>query len=153
GSGTPAVGSDRLVLQPSVVGPIFDDAPRARRARRYGQAVVYFLDDNAFAEPDAFWIRGGSTTEIVVQFDGGGAEAAVFVRNGPVDNTLLVSSGAWRDERKLAPGEERELTIPLDTSRGATRLRWHSVSGFRPVDVDRKSADTRYLGVWIQFGR
>ena len=150
-SSSPTADSSGLVLQPSSVGPLFDDAPRALRARRYSQTVVYFLDDEAFAEPDAFWIHGGSTTEIVVWPDGGGGEATVFVRNGPVENSLLVSSGSWRDERKLAPGEERALSIPLDTSRGATRLRLHSASGFRPVEVDRRSTDSRYLGIWIQF--
>ncbi len=151
GTGPPAAASDGLVLQPSSVGPLYDDAPRALRARRYGETVVYFLDGDAFAEPDAFWIRGGAATEVVVQPAGGGAEATVFVRNGPVENSLLVSSGGWRDERKLAPGEERDLSIPLDTSRGATRLRLRSASGFRPADVDRRSTDSRYLGVWIQF--
>jgi hypothetical protein len=151
GSSAQDTASDRLVLQPAEVGPIFDDAPRARRARRYGPAVVYFLDDDAFAEPDAFWIRGGAAADIVVQFDGGGGEASVLVRNAPVENSLLVSSGGWRDERKLAPGEERALTIPLDTSHGATRLRWQSASGFRPSAFDRRSADSRYLGIWVQF--
>jgi hypothetical protein len=151
GSNSPAPDFDRLVLQASSVGPFFDGAPRALRARRYGGMVVYFLDGNAFAEPDAFWIHGGSTTEIVVQPDGGGGEATVFVRNGPVENSLLVSSGSWRDERKLAPGEERDLSIPLDASRGATRLRLHSASGFQPMEVDPRSTDSRYLGVWVQF--
>ena len=151
GSNSPAADSARLVLQASSVGPLFDDAPRALRARRYAGTVVYFLDGDAFAEPDAFWIRGGSTTEVVVQPDGGGGAATVLVRNGPVENSLLVSSGSWRDERKLAPGEERDSSIPLDASRGATRLRLHSASGFRPVEVDRRSTDSRYLGVWIQF--
>jgi hypothetical protein len=140
-----------LVVQASSVGPLFDDRPRAHRARRYGRVVVYFLDDDAFAEPDAFWIRGSSTTEIVVQPDGGGGEATIVLRNAPVDNSLLLSSGTWRDERKLTPGEEREITIPLDTGRGATRLRLRSASGFRPSDMDRRSADSRFLGVWIQF--
>jgi hypothetical protein len=151
GSSSPAPDSASLVLQASSVGPLFDDAPRALRARRYAGTVVYFLDRNAFAEPDAFWIGGGSTTEVVVQPDEGGAAATILVRNGPVENSLLVSSGGWRDERKLAPGEERDLPIPLDTSRGATRLRLHSASGFRPMEVDRRSTDSRYLGVWIQF--
>jgi hypothetical protein len=112
---------------------------------------VYFLDDEAFAESDAFWIGGASTTEVVVQPDGGGGEATIFLRNAPVENSLLLSSGSWRDERKLTPGEEREITIPLDTSRGATRLRLHSASGFRPSELDRRSPDSRFLGVWIQF--
>ena len=150
GSNSPAADSASLVLQASSVGPLFDDAPRAPRARRYAGTVVYFLDGDAFAEPDGFWIRGGSTTEVVAQPDGGGAAATVLVRNGPVENSLLLSSGTWRDERTLTAGEERDITIPLDTARGATRLRLHSSSGFRPSAVFR-STDSRYLGVWIQF--
>jgi hypothetical protein len=151
GSGAPERASDPLALQPAEVGPIFDDAPRARRARRYGEAVVYFLNDDVVPEPEGFWIRGGAATDIVVQVDGGGREASVLVRNAPVENTLLVSSGGWRDERKLAPGEERALTIPLDTSHGAARIQWESASGFRPSAVDRRSADSRYLGLWVHF--
>jgi hypothetical protein len=147
----PAPGAAPLVLRAALVSPLFDDRPRAHQARRYGRTVVYFLDDAAFAESDAFWIGGGSTTEVVVQPDGGGGEATIFLRNAPVENSLLLSSGSWRDERKLTPGEEREITIPLDTSRGATRLRLHSASGFRPSEVDHRSTDPRFLGVWIQF--
>jgi hypothetical protein len=148
---SPAPGDALLVLRASMISPLFDDRPRARAARRYGRTVVYFLDDEAFAESDAFWIGGASTTEVVVQPDGGGGEATIFLRNAPVENSLLLSSGSWRDERKLTPGEEREITIPLDTSRGATRLRLHSASGFRPSELDRRSPDSRFLGVWIQF--
>jgi hypothetical protein len=119
----------------------------ARLSMRYGSELVYFFDGNAFAEPDAFWVRGGSET--VVAFDVGD-RASLFVRNAPVTNRVTLESGSWREVLDLKPGEEWTLDVPREPGRDATLVRLASSSGFRPSEVNRASQDTRFLGVWVQ---
>jgi hypothetical protein len=108
---------------------------------------VYFFDGNAFAEPDAFWVRGGSETVVALEV---GDRASLFLRNAPVTNRMTLESGSWREVLDLTPGEERTLDIPRDPGRDATLVRLASASGFRPSEVNRASQDTRFLGVWVQ---
>jgi hypothetical protein len=147
--GTPAGAPVRLA--PQTVAPAFEDAPYAERARRYRSTVVYFLDGNAFVEREGFWIRGSAAADVVIQPDASAAVGRVIVRNGAVKNGVSLTSGTWREDQSLAPGQEREMTLPLDASRGATRFRIESAAGFRPSEVDRSSTDSRFLGVWIEF--
>jgi hypothetical protein len=116
---------------------------------RYGGAIVYFMDDRSFPEPEAFWIGGGRDSLIVFQPDAPRAAATLLVRNGAVENTLLIESGGWRDQVRLGPGEERRMEIPLNIER-ATLIRFTTSTGFRPSEVDPKSRDSRFLGVWVK---
>ena len=122
----------------------------ARRAVRYATTSVYFLDDRAFPEPEAFWIGGSRSATIVIQPDGRVATATLLVRNAPVDNHLKFESSAWRDEMTLGAGEERRVQVPIDPQRGAALLTITTSAGFRPSAVDPKSRDDRFLGVFIR---
>ncbi len=123
---------------------------RAGNARRYGNTIVWFMDGDAFNEPEGLWVRGGADSEIVLQTDAGNA-ATILLRNGPTANNvdLEAGRGTWRQAVALRPDEEREVRIPIDPARGAVLLRVVSRSGFRPSEVDPNSDDARYLGVWI----
>lgn len=127
----------------------------ARRAMRYPAGTVYFFDDDAFAEPDAFWVRGASDTDVALETAGrpaaaGGREAALFLRNAPVGNRVIVEIDRWRETLSMQPGEERLLTVPLAAGKPATGVRLTTSAGFRPAEVNRASRDQRYLGVWVQ---
>ena len=124
----------------------------ARRAARYGDSLVYFLDDRSFPEPEAFWVGGGRDTTILLQPDHAKSSARLLVRNAPVDNRVTLSVGGWRRELRLAPGEEQGLEIPLDAARGGALVHVESASGFRPAEQDPASRDQRFLGVWIKVG-
>ena len=121
----------------------------ARRAVHYSGAVVYFMDDRSFPEPEAFWVGGARNSLIVLQPDAPRAAATLQVRNGAAENTLLIESGGWRDQVRLGPGEERRIEVPLNIER-ATLIRFTTSAGFRPSEVDPKSRDTRFLGVWVK---
>ena len=121
----------------------------ARQAVRYGGTLVYFMDEGAFPEPQAFWVRGRNSAAVVLDPDAPRGIARLFLRNAPVANTLTVEAGRWREALTLAPGEERGLEIPLDRARGATLVRVTSASGFRPSEVS-SSRDERFLGVWVR---
>jgi len=120
----------------------------ARRAVRYGSSVFYFLDDRSFPEPSGFWVGGARDTSLVMRADRPAPALAILLRNGAADNHVLLESGAWRGDIALRPGEERRMEVPLDAARAAP-LRIRAESGFRPSDVDGRSKDTRFLGVFV----
>jgi hypothetical protein len=141
-----------LAVRPAALaaGPPLSSA-YARRAVRYGEATVYFMDDRSFPEPDGFWIGGGRHASVVVQPDAGRGRAVLYLRNAPADNRVTVAAGAWREEVTLAPGGERRLEVPLDAARGATLITFVASSGFRPSAIEPGSRDERFLGVWVRL--
>jgi hypothetical protein len=124
----------------------------ARRAVRYEDVSVFFLDERAFPEPDGLWIGGARESQIVVQADTARDAIRLHLRNAPVDNRIVLTSGAWREELTLAANEERQLELPLAPGRAGALLTVSSAAGFRPTDVDPASRDVRFLGVWIRPG-
>jgi hypothetical protein len=119
----------------------------ARRAARYGPALVFLLEGDAWMEPTGVWIAGGSNAELAVAPDRQSFQ--IFVRNGPVENEVTLESPGWQQRLKLEPGEERVIAGP-DTVARLMRLNVAATRGFRPADVDPKSEDVRFLGVWIE---
>lgn len=124
----------------------------ARRAVKYAAATVFFLDEGCFPEPDAFWVGGARATSFVLQPERAGASVPVQLRNAPVENTLTLSSGQWRETITLAAGEERRLDVPVAPGQPAALVTASSTSGFRPSEHDPKSRDERFLGVWVKLG-
>jgi hypothetical protein len=123
----------------------------ARRAVRYRTTCAFFLDEGSYPEPDAFWIRGGERSSIVLQRDDPAAPVRVQLRNAPVDNQVTLESGPWREQLSLAPGEERELLIPMPTGAAAGLVTIAADGGFRPSEVVPGSLDQRFLGVWVRI--
>lgn len=124
----------------------------ARRAVRYAGGAVFFLDDASYAEPEAFWVGGGSSSSVVIQPDSG-SRATLRLRNAPVPNEVQLAAGTWREVLSLGPGEERDVIVPVAADRGAVLLTIDSAAGFRPSEVEPGSRDNRFLGVWVQLGR
>ena len=124
----------------------------ARRALRYEDVSVFFLDDSAFAEPDGLWIGGARESQIVIAADTARDAIRLHLRNAPVANRIVLRSGAWREELTLAPDEKRQLELTLVPGRAEALLTVSSAAGFRPTDVDPTSRDVRFLGVWIRPG-
>lgn len=123
----------------------------ARHAVRYGNATVFFLDERSFPEPEAFWVGGSRQSSIVLRGDEPRTPVLLLLlRNAPVDNSLVIQSGKWRDELHLGPGEVRQIEIPLNAAQGATLVSLTSASGFTPSAVEPGSSDHRFLGVWVK---
>ena len=122
----------------------------ARRAVTYGAATVFFLDDACFPEPDAFWVGGARSGTFVLQPQRPGASVPIQLRNAPVENTMTLTSGQWRETLTLAAGEERRLDVPIAPGQPAALVTVSSTSGFRPSEHDPKSRDERFLGVWVK---
>jgi hypothetical protein len=139
-----------LNLEPSALGNGAAQAPGefARDAVRYGDTIVYFLDDRSFAEPDGFWLGGGRSSSIVVQ-PRSTAPLKLHLGNGPVANTVTIQAGAWQERWQMQPGEERDVEIPFQPGRGSMRIELSASDGFVPARTDPASGDHRFLGVRI----
>ena len=121
----------------------------ARDAVQYGGHTVFFLDENSFPEPEAFWVRGGRRCAIVIQPDTPRSTATLVLGNAPVANRVVLESANWRTELQLSPGEERVVTVPM-ASVSATLVRLSASDGFVPSRVDPASRDNRFLGVYVR---
>ena len=119
---------------------------------KYAGASVFFLDDRSFAEPEGFWIGGSRQSAFVVQPDRRQSSAELMIRNAPVENRLTLESGQWREELTLAPGEERQVQVPLGAGNEAAFVTATTTSGFRPSSATPDSRDDRFLGVWVKPG-
>ena len=137
-----------LALQPvRVTSSAACPEARARAGARYGDATALFFDDRAFPEPDGFWVAGGRQAQVVVAPASSGRTITLFVRNGAVANRVRLSDGTWSDALEMGPGEERLVSVPLDSRSGAASLLIRSETGFRPAEVDAASDDRRFLGL------
>lgn len=132
----------------SALSGSYDD--QALRATRYDEAVVYFPSDDAFMEPTGFWLRPEVPTVVVWQGPARPDHARVFLRNGPVANSVTLALGDWRATESLQPNEEREIETTAAT--GASLIfRARATAGFRPSEVDKSSTDVRNLSCWVEF--
>ncbi len=142
--------SDASIRAASLTGPPgrLEDH-EAKSGARYGPVVVFLMSGDAWMEPAGIWIAGGSNAEFAIAPD---RQSAVYlsIRNGSADNTVTLESAGWRNSLMLGPDEVRMIQIPTDDRSQATPLKVTAKNGFRPVDVDPRSADERFLGVWIE---
>lgn len=137
-----------LSLQP-VSAPTRLAQQKALRALRYGTVTVYFIDDRAYAEPDAFWIGGARYANVVLQADPGVQSAVLEIVNAPVGNRVSVVGAAEPFGRELQPRETAVVPIVFD-ERGVARLQIESAGGFIPADTDPQNQDRRFLGVYVR---
>src|SRR5207244_3220708 len=84
-----------IALRPvAVAAPLPPDM--ARRAVRYGDSIVYFLDERACPEPSGFWVGGGRDTTFVLRTDHTKGAVTLTLRNGAAPNRVLLESASWR---------------------------------------------------------
>jgi hypothetical protein len=120
----------------------------AFRAVQYGSSRVYFMDENAFPEPQGFWVAGGRTARLIIAAENRPQE--LLVRNSPVENLVNLEVDGVHHEIRLAPGEE--TLIPLQRAPGGDAvLVVESSRGFRPSREDPANGDSRYLGCWLEL--
>jgi hypothetical protein len=121
----------------------------ARRAVPYGSLQAFFMDDHAYPEAGGFWVAGGRTAEVVIA--GSGTEREVFLRNTPLDNSVVIDLDGERHELVLRPREETALRVRLQAAAADAVLRVRPRQGVRPSQLDSNSADKRYLGCWVEI--
>ena len=124
---------------------------RSVSARRYGEFVVYAIA-GAWLEPDGLWTAGNRISELVVQAPAGETHARFTLRAGPLATPIYVAAGDFELKSVLAPGDVRELALPLSAD-GSVRVLIHAVQGFRPSEIEPGSTDQRVLGVRLDQNR
>jgi hypothetical protein len=124
-------------------------ASMSGHATRYGPAVVFLTAGHAYMEPEGTWVAGGFYADFVILPDDK-STIRLFVRNSAAHNSVTLTSGSWREQFPLRPGEERFIVVPNDGSRTGVPLRVVSESGAVPADVDPRSNDVRFLGCWVE---
>lgn len=119
-------------------------------------ALLYFLDEATFSpEGRGFWVAGDAATDIIVRTERPIARVKFLVRSG-VPNRVSLAMGGRRASLDLQPDET--ATVTLDVGSGvvythgsrAYVLSMETSNGFVPRLVDRGSADTRFLGMFVQ---
>jgi hypothetical protein len=141
-----------LSLRVSAVNPkARRDVPPAHRAARLGQARVFFLDDNAYAEPTGFWTRGQAQTTVVLDADDGQPPPFLRVRSGPVATTVDLAAGSWHSRVTLGPHQQQEVALPVPAGDANLLVSLQTGSMFLPVQHDPRSRDFRHLGVWVEL--
>ena len=123
----------------------------ARRVERYGPAQVFFFDLDTFPEEPGFWVKGARTAEIVVSPEDRSTHLRIFLRNAAAVNRVSLQIDGEEEVLDLEPREERLMHLPVSEGRHGALVRITSDSGFRPIEVDPGSRDSRYLGVWIEL--
>ena len=137
----------RAVAVPGSSARLTDIEPA--HAVRYGPALVFLLDGDAYVEREGTWIAGGKSAQFAIAPDSGAA-IRLFVRNAPVQNDVTLESGPWRQTLALKPREERIIDVPVEGARLGAVLRVTTSAGFRPSDLDPSTTDRRLLGCWIE---
>jgi hypothetical protein len=116
---------------------------------RYGPAVVFLVGGEGFMEPAGTWVEGGRSADFVISADAA-TPVRLLVRNPPVSNVVTLEGDGWRQHFVLAPGEERTTTLPFHPGSRALKVRVTAARGARPVEFERGSTDTRFLGCWLE---
>jgi hypothetical protein len=119
---------------------------------RYGHAIVFLLEGDAFMEDGGIWVAGGrsATFAIVREAPESRAPLRVFVRTPPVANQVTLSTPAWKQALTLDAGGERLVDVPIEPGALGVSLRVAAARGATPTQYERGSTDTRFLGCWIE---
>jgi hypothetical protein len=138
--------------------------------------TAYFMDDNAYhREKDAFWVRGESTTDILLRAPiviehQGSAEVVrplrvprleVQLETGPIPNRITIETGAETQVVDVRASDRRSVIVRMPDGVPYRRDPWlptnyvyvitiGSESGFIPL-FHSDVKDNRFLGVFVRL--
>ncbi|HUU32765.1 MAG TPA: hypothetical protein VMW48_01815, partial [Vicinamibacterales bacterium] len=146
GAGGPRTWLDVLEILPGVHASV------ARRVTRYGDLLVYSMDDASHVEPDGLWTGGDRAAELLLaSASGRPVEAVVDYVAGPAAVTVAITGTAAATPRALAPHERRSVIVAVASDRRPTRLLVTVGGGFRAHERGGPATDDRWLGVRLSF--
>ena len=144
-----AAAASAVTIRPRALTPRHERVavPGVVAVRRLGSEgrFVFFLDAGTFQERERWWIRGDETASFLVS-PSGGRRLSVSVRRGAVGGDTDVSLADVRETGHLPARRQRDVSIDLDGTEVVVPVSVHCSGGFRPVDHNPRSTDTRYLG-------
>jgi hypothetical protein len=121
------------------------------QAVSYGDNVVYFHDENAFAESSGFWAKGDASATLTIHPPREARGVTLRLHGGPVRHHARLHSETWEYDAYLDPGTPQEIVVPRPEGSPVILLRIWATTGFVPARVDRRSTDQRFLGCWVQI--
>jgi hypothetical protein len=115
---------------------------------------ITFLDENAYIEDNAFWVKGESTADLLVRYQAPAKRLYLTLTAGEADTTVRIETGGEMRERHVPAGQSRQVTIQLDEGFPYLHSRIWPVSiassaGFTPLFGATGSTDNRYLGIRV----
>ena len=102
-----------LLPAPRREQPSVTSAARARDAVRYGELVVFAIDQRVLLDARGFWVLGGRQPEVIVTTDKPFHALDLELRNVAVANHVGIWAGRWSVERSLAPEEVWRVRVPV----------------------------------------
>ena len=139
---------------------LFNDLPIMTEPKRVKRPFgteprfqITFLDDNAYIEDNAFWVKRRLDARDAGAVPGASPAAGSSLAAGETA-TASPCGEATSGRATFRPGQVRHLTIPLDDGLSVSGVRiWRfsisSSSGFLPLFGRTGSTDNRYLGVRV----
>jgi len=120
-------------------------------------ALLYEMDENAFLPEQTrrFWVAGAARAEMILRTDRSIAKATLSFHSA-VENHVTVTLGRARATIDLAADADGTIVLepgPGAAYNGGSRAYVFTITttnGFVPAEVDPKSQDKRFLGVFIE---
>lgn len=139
---------DTLTLHPVAPGPAVDCDLRAAGAAVTEAGALYLVGGRGYVHPWGVWTASGARVTVVPS---GPKMPSTRLRIGvAAPGRVVVSSGAWRQEKQLAPGETWEVDVPARPyASGVQRIDIWTDAAFRPSDANPESRDHRLLGARV----
>jgi hypothetical protein len=124
--------------------------PAVESASQIGTAVVLYHDEGASHEPSGFWVLGGQTARVSFAREAHDVPLTLRLHSGLKANRVQLSSRGWRETLYLNPRIPQDVTLP-DSERRVITIDLRAEDGFHPRDYDATSADSRFLGAWVEI--
>jgi hypothetical protein len=126
--------------------------PLVRAAAAFGPAIVFFHDGRSYLEPDGFWVKGRSVAHMTLaKRVPSNPSVTLALHSGAQLNVVTLSTGRWSERVELVPGVTVRVEVPSDATEQFIPLTIATTAGFVPAEVERRSRDRRFLGVWISL--
>jgi len=143
----------RVDLTPVRIVPASQRAEIAARAVEpipgWPGALVVYADDNTFPEGGVYWTRGAEPGRVFVERPGA-RTIALTLHVGPNGGLVRIAVAGQDASASLAPGETRQIQVPIATEDRLVAIDVRAPAAFRPADVERGSADRRWLGCQVR---
>jgi hypothetical protein len=124
--------------------------PMVLSTRQYRDATLFFHDERVRPESAGFWVLGGQRATITVSRDSDATPLVLHLHSGPKPNRVIFRMRGWEQIVDLKEGQPESITLP-DSNRRVLTLDIAAEDGFRPVQYDARSRDTRFLGAWVEL--
>jgi hypothetical protein len=123
---------------------------QARRATRYGELVVFSMDDDSHPESAGLWAGGNRTTRLVLTATGARTPVAINVEAGPAAAEVTVTTPERADRLTLDAKSSQQVVVEWPAAGAPIDLRVAVRGGF-PAAALGNAGDSRTLGAWLAF--